>query len=134
MLVRTYSEYHLGDQLIHLNYLRKVCEFNPDTEATHYCNAEYHSQLLPLTEGLPIVLIDTPAKPVDAVNSWIGTDGYFYRSPFKRNWVAFHLDWFSHLSNQLGVMNPMQHPDAFLFNYPALEKGCLLYTSPSPRD
>ena len=122
MLVRTYSEYHLGDQLIHLNYLRKVCEFNPNTEAIHYCKQEYIPQLLPLCENLPITLQDLTHNK-DAVNSWIGTDGYFYRSPLKRNWVAFHLDWFSHLSNQLGVMNPMQHPDAFLFNYPALEKG-----------
>ena len=123
MLVRTYNEYHLGDQLHHLHYLRKVCQLNPDVEATHYCKEEYHSQLLPLLEGVPIVLLDLPAKPVDAINAWIGANDYFYRSPLRHDWVAFHLDWFSYFSNQLNVMNPMQSPQAFLFDYPALERG-----------
>jgi len=121
MLIRTYNEYHLGDQLHHLNFLRRVCEFNPDTEAIHYCKQEYHSQLLPLCEDAPITLQDLPHRG-DAINAWIGADGYFYRSPLNKNWVAFHLDWFSYLSNKLEVMNPMQHPDAFLFNYPELNK------------
>jgi len=121
MLIRTYNEYHLGDQLHHLNFLRRVCEFNPDTEAIHYCKQEYHSQLLPICEDVPITLQDLPHRG-DAINAWIGADGYFYRSPLNKNWVAFHLDWFSYLSDKLGVMNPMQHPDAFLFNYPELNK------------
>ena len=121
MLIRTYNEYHLGDQLHHLNFLRRVCEFNPDTEAIHYCKQEYHPQLLPLCEDLPITLQDLPHRG-DAINAWIGADNYFYRSPLNKNWVAFHLDWFSYLSDKLGVMNPMQHPDAFLFNYPELNK------------
>ena len=121
MLIRTYNEYHLGDQLHHLNFLRRVCEFNPGTEAIHYCKQEYHPQLLPLCEDLPITLQDLPHRG-DAINAWIGADGYFYRSPLNKNWVAFHLDWFSYFSDKLGVMNPMQHPDAFLFNYPALAK------------
>jgi len=122
MLIKTYNEYHLGDQLHHLNYLRKVCQGDSSIECVHYCKQEYHPQLLPLCEDLPITLQDLPHRG-DAINAWIGADGYFYRSPLNKNWVAFHLDWFSYLSNQLGVMNPMQHPDAFLFNYPALEKG-----------
>ena len=122
MLIKTYNEYHLGDQLHHLNYLRKVCQEDTSIECVHYCKQEYHSQLLPLCEGVPITLHDLSHRG-DAINAWIGVDGYFYRSPLNKNWVAFHLDWFSHLSNQLGVMNPMQTPDSFLFDYPAIQKG-----------
>ena len=122
MLIKTYNEYHLGDQLHHLNYLRKVCQEDTSIECIHYCKQEYHSQLLPLCEGVPITLQDLSHRE-DAINAWIGVDGYFYRSPLNKNWVAFHLDWFSHLSNQLGVMNPMQTPDSFLFDYPAIQKG-----------
>ena len=122
MLIKTYNEYHLGDQLHHLNYLRKVCQEDTSIECIHYCKQEYHSQLLPLCEGVPITLQDLSYRG-DAINAWIGVDGYFYRSPLNKNWVAFHLDWFSHLSNQLGVMNPMQTPDSFLFDYPAIQIG-----------
>jgi hypothetical protein len=119
MLIKTYNEYHLGDQLHHLNYLRKVCQLNPEVEAIHSCKKEYHEQLKPLLEGLPITLTDLDHRG-DAINAWIGTDGYFYNSPLNKDWVAFHLDWFSHLSNKLGVMNPMQTVDTFLFDYPEL--------------
>ena len=121
MLIRTYNEYHLGDQLHHLNYLRKVCQEDTSIECTHYCKQEYHSQLLPLCEGVPITLQDLSQRG-DAINAWIGLDGYFYRSPLNQNWGAFHLDWFSYLSNQLGVMNPIQTPDCFLFDYPELDR------------
>jgi len=114
-MIRTYNEYHLGDQLIHLNYLRRL-----GLPATHYCKAEYHRQLQPLTEGTEIVLMDLPAKPEDAVNAWIGANNYFYNHPKKEHWVEFHLDWFKHLSNTLGVPIVMASQDNFLFDYPAL--------------
>jgi hypothetical protein len=123
MLVRTYNEYHLGDQLHHLHYLRKVCQLNPDVEATHYCKEEYHPQLLPLLEGVPITLLNLTDKPQDAVNTWINADWYFHLSPFRHRWLEFHLDWFSNLSSRLQVLNPMQTPNSFLFDYPALEKN-----------
>ena len=114
-MIRTYNEYHLGDQLIHLNYLRRL-----GLPATHYCKAEYHRQLKPLTEGADIVLIDLPAKPQDAVNAWIGANNYFYDHPKKEHWVEFYLDWFEHLSNVLGAPIVMVSQDDLLFDYPAL--------------
>jgi len=114
-MIRTYNEYHLGDQLIHLNYLRRL-----GLPATHYCKAEYHKQLQPLVLGTDIVLMDLPAKPEDAVNAWIGADNYFYNHPMKKHWVEFHLDWFEHLSNTLGVTIVMVSQDDFLFDYSAL--------------
>ena len=62
MLIKTYNEYHLGDQLHHLNYLRRVCQEDTRIECIHYCKQEYHLQLLPLCEGLPITLQDLPPQ------------------------------------------------------------------------
>jgi len=121
MLIRTYNEYHLGDQLHHLNFLRRVCQEDSSIECIHYCKQEYHPQLLPVCEGVPLTLQDLPHRG-DSTNAWIGVDGYFYKSPLNKNWVAFHLDWFSYLANKLGVMNPIQTPDCFLFDYPELTR------------
>jgi hypothetical protein len=118
-MIHTYNEYHLGDQLVHLNYLRKVCEQEPHLEFTHHCNPMHHAQLQPLCEDKPILLADLSIPP-GSVNAWIGRENYFYNHPLQSDWVAFHLSWFDHLSDLLGVSNPMACREDFLFDYPAL--------------
>lgn len=118
-MILTYNEYHLGDQLIHLNFLRRCALLNDNTEYTHYCNPQYHEQLRPLIEGLPIKLGDLHIHP-KAINAWIGANNFYYEHPKRRNWVDFHLDWFTYLSSVLGISNPMASKVDLLFDYPAL--------------
>jgi hypothetical protein len=118
-MIHTYNEYHLGDQLIHLQYLRKVCQENPHLEFTHHCNEQYHDQLTPLLEDTPIGLQGL-SIPSTAINSWIGYKNFFYNHQKRRDWVAFHLDWFAYLSDRLEAPNPIASADDLLFDYPAL--------------
>ena len=118
-MIHTYNEYHLGDNLVHLNYLRRVCKENPDLEFTHHCNPMHHSQLTPLLEDLPISLQGLSIPP-GTINAWIGRDNYFYNHPLQHDWVNFHLEWFDHLSNLLELPSPMACREDLLFEYPAL--------------
>jgi hypothetical protein len=118
-MIYTFNEYHLGDNLIHLNYLRKASILNPDKEFTHHCNPQHHIQLAPIIDEFPIYLKDLSIHP-HSVNSWIGVNNFFYEHPKRRDWVAFHLDWFSYLSSVLGIANPMASKGDLLFDYPAL--------------
>ena len=118
-MIHTYNEYHLGDQLIHLHYLRKVCKENPHLDFTHHCQEQYHAQLLPLTEDAPILLRDLHIPP-GAFNSWIGYKNFFYNHGARRDWVVFHQSWFDYLSDRLEVANPIACKEDFLFDYPAL--------------
>jgi len=120
-MIHTYNEYHLGDQLIHLQYLRRVSQENPHLDFTHHCQEQYHDQLLPLTEGCPILLRDLRIPP-EALNSWIGYKNFFYNHQKRRDWVAFHLDWFAYLSDRLEVTNPIACKEDLLFDYPALNQ------------
>jgi hypothetical protein len=120
-MIHTYNEYHLGDQLVHLNFLRKACRENPNTEFTHHCNPMHHSQLAPLCEYVPITLADLSVPP-GAINAWIGRDNYFYNHPLRSDWVLFHLSWFDHLSSLLGISNPIACREDLLFDYPALNR------------
>lgn len=120
-MIHTYNEYHLGDQLIHLNYLRKVCEENPHLEFTHHCNEMYHSQLEPLVDEMPIGLQGLNIPP-GAINAWIGYKNFFYNHQKRRDWLAFHLDWFAYLSDRIEVNNPMLCAAEFLFDYPDLNR------------
>jgi len=118
-MIYTFNEYHLGDNLIHLNYLRRACLKNPDKEFTHYCNPQYHPQLLPLIEGVPIELGDLHIHP-KAVNAWIGANNFFYQHPQCRHWLQVHEAWFAFLSSILDISNPMASKGDYLFDYPAL--------------
>ena len=120
-MIHTYNEYRLGDNLVHLNYLRKVCKENPGIEFTHHVNPAHIDQLTPLVQDTPISLQGLSIPP-HAHNAWIGKDNYFYSHPLQHDWVAFYLEWFDHLSNILEVSSPMACREDLLFDYPALNE------------
>ena len=121
MLISTYNQYHLGDNLHSLNYLRRVALSSPHTNIKHYCPASYVEQLLPLLSGVPnLSLFDIESAPHDSINLWIGRDDYFFNSPLNKNWVNFFLDFSKYISEILGVNNPILSRDDLLFDYPDL--------------
>ena len=122
-MIQTYNEYHLGDQLIHLNYLRRLSYLYPNYIFRHYCQDIYIPQLLAVVEDCPsIEILPLGERGESSVNCWLGVDGWFYRHPKKRHWVDLHLDWFDTLSKRLGVENPIRSKYDLLFEYPALRK------------
>ena len=121
-MIHTYNEYHLGDNLVHMNFLRRACKINPELEVTHHCNPAHVGQLIHLTEGVPVKLSDLHIPP-NAINSWIGRDNYFYNHPLRSDWCLFHLSWFDHLSTLMEISNPMACREDFLFDYPALKRS-----------
>jgi hypothetical protein len=115
-MVITYNQYHLGDNLIHLNYLRRL-----GIPAVHHCHPMYHKELAPLVEGTEITLGGTEVT-AGAVDAWINTGNFLVSHPDKKDWVKFHFAWFDRLSEKLRVDNPIKTVDDFLFDYPALNK------------
>lgn len=120
-VIETYNSLHLGDNLIHLNYLHRLSIANPDLLFKHYVDKNYISKLCPLLQGIEnIELLNLQEMPHRAVNSWIGDEDYFYNSPLQTNWVDFHLDFFKYFSERLGLNTPIIHRDDLLFDFPAL--------------
>jgi hypothetical protein len=119
-MIHTYNEYHLGDQLVHLNFLRRAAKENPDLEFVHHCNANHHSQLAPLVEDVPISLEGLYIPP-GAINAWIGHANFFYEHPHRADWVLFHLAWFDRLASVMEIANPIACREDFLFDYPKLQ-------------
>lgn len=119
--VCTFNEWHLGDNLIHLNYLYRLAKLNPEKKFRHYVNKNHLAQLNPLLEGIPnITLFELGLAPSLSTNCWIGHQKYFHNSPLKRDWVSFHLGYFKYLSNLLGFQNPVKSRDDLLFDFPVL--------------
>ena len=52
-MISTFNEYHLGDQLIHLNWLRKVAIANGERHFSHHCRPEHLEKIRPLVCDVP---------------------------------------------------------------------------------
>jgi len=89
-LIRTHNSYHLGDNLVHLHFLRKVALANPDCQFVHAARWQYRRQLEPVVADIPnIKLSEIDHDP-------------FYHYPFDGS-TAFH-----HISHQSPT-----HPKVF---------------------
>lgn len=120
--IRTHNAYHLGDNLIHLHFLRKIALQNPDRQFIHAAQWQYLGQLRELVDDLPNVHLEefshhTPSSSIDA---WRGSNGFWYRHPDRNDFVGFHLEWFEILARKMGVENPIKNAGQMLFDYPKL--------------
>lgn len=123
MLHQTYCDFHLGDNLVHLHFLRKQAIANPRDTFFHYAHDCHLEQLREAIEDLPnISIYSLDVKPSQAINAWKNSGGYFENSWLKGDFSAFHIAWFGHLAQQMGLRTVFEKPTDFLFDYPALQK------------
>ena len=125
-VISTYNAYHLGDNLLALHYLRAQAKAHPELHFAHAAAETYLPQLAPLTVDLPNLSLHPLATSVpnwirDALNTWLGADGWFYGQPDRHDFVAVYLRHFARLSAALGLPSPFTTARDLLFDYPALE-------------
>ena len=121
-MIHTHNGLRLGDNLVQLNFLRRLSLANPELEITHYYNPVYCKveELDPLrTERILIRPISE--APAESIDSWRNAFGYWERHPNKLNFAQFHLDWFAELASRMAVKNPITTLSNLLFDYPALD-------------
>ena len=120
-MIKTFCNYHVGDNLWQLHFMRKCVDRDPTLQFTHACSEPYLVQLREVVEDLPqITLVGLSDKPDGAIDSWKNRDGKFYENPKRDDWVAYHLEFFDALSRDLGLDTPLEEASDFLFDYPAL--------------
>lgn len=130
MLHQTHCDFHLGDNLVHLHFLRKQAIANPRDTFFHYVHECHLEQLREAIEDLPnISLYSLDVRPSSSIDAWknagAGTPsgGYFEKSWMKEDFCAFHIAWFGHLAQQMGLRPVFEKPTDFLFDYPAIQKN-----------
>jgi hypothetical protein len=120
----THNNYHLGDNLIHLSYLRRVAQQNPDTHFRHGAHKPYLKQLELMVEDVDnIELFDAGKAPPGSIDSWKNRNGGFYGHPKRNDWIGFHLEFFDKLSKDIGVNNPIKSPNDLLMDCPAINRA-----------
>ncbi len=133
MITRTHNAYHLGDNLVHLHFLRKVALANPDRQFVHYAQWNYAIQLNPVTLDVPNIRL-APFDyhlPSDSINAWRGDNQFWYSHPDRLDFVKFHVEaWFPYLADKMNVENPIKRAEDMLFDYPAIAASSLLAHPP----
>ena len=124
-MIHTHNALRLGDNLVQLNFLRRLCLQNPDLEITHYYNPELcrFEEIDALRSDISLRLRIRPISetPADSIDSWRNTGGYWERHPDKLNFAQFHLCWFEELASRMCVKNPIRKVEDLLFDYWALD-------------
>jgi hypothetical protein len=123
----TYNEFHLGDNLVHLHFLRALARLKPEhvfIHAVHECHLKQLEEVVADVENLRLIPLPLREKyaPLGAwINTWKNADEFWARHPVRHDWVEFHLSWFAYLSHKLGLPCPFHTAKDFLFDYPALD-------------
>lgn len=95
----TYNDFHLGDNLTHLHFLRGMAKKYDGHIFIHAVQECHVEQLREYVADMPrIEVVTLERKHPEAINSWKNADGYFEKSPLRNDYWAFHLEWFRHLA------------------------------------
>lgn len=117
----TFMQWHLGDNLIHLHFLRRLAQRYPEAEFTHGLNPAYMAQCQEVVADLPrIRLVPLDKCPANAIDAWKGTDGFFFSHPKRFQFGALYLDLFDRMARKMGMESPFETTADLLFDYPAI--------------
>ena len=121
-IIDTYMQWHLGDNLIHLHFLRKLSEKYPEIQFRHALQSGYISQCRELTQDMPnitlVPLLENQKQ--SGLDGWKGAGGFFFSHPKKLQFGTLYLDLFYKLSKDMGLSTPFRTTVDLLFDYPAI--------------
>lgn len=122
--ITTFNALHLGDNLVHLHFLRALARRHPDIHFTHGAHDSLLAQLYPVWSDVDNLTVKSIGEVGQgAINAWRGAGGHWYGHPQQNDFVAYHLDWFRHLARAMGLESPFHCARDLLFDYPALRNG-----------
>ncbi|MEI6871174.1 MAG: hypothetical protein WCL08_02730 [Verrucomicrobiota bacterium] len=127
-VVDTYCQWHLGDNLILLHFLRKMSERYPDVEFRHALNPEYLGQCNEVIQDLSSIRLSSiPDTQFSSqpINGWKGADGFYFEHPKSTEYGTVFVDFFARMARKMGLESPIKNTEMLLFDYPALKREVL---------
>lgn len=127
----SFCEYHLGDQIVHLNFLRKLATANPQHRFCHFMHDCYMAQMSDVVCDIPTIELHSledllRGEDVNVLgpgyrNVWKNADGgYWERHPLRNDYSNFYVAFFAKLASEMGLESPIKQPSDLLFDYPKL--------------
>lgn len=152
MNFHTHNRFHLGDNLIHLHFLRHLALRYREHTFTHAAKESYLGQLADSIEDVKNVrLVGLEAMERGPgcgwINSWKNagcemaldgpfTPGFWDTHPRRSDFSSFHLELFGILARQMGLESPFREPADLWFDYPKIRdsRSCARILGEIPRD
>lgn len=127
-MVSTFNRFHLGDNLIHLQFLRKLAQANPTLPIEHQCHSQYIPAMQMLVSDLTQIQLKELGEPT-GIDAWRGCNGFWYAHPKRHDFLAFHLEHFALLSERMGLPCPIKSAEDMLWDSPTLNPDNLASAS-----
>ncbi len=120
----THCDFHFGDNMAHLHFLRAASKAIPDMVFKHRLHGCYIKQCAEMVRDVPAISLvpETTDGPEwkTSRNVWKNAHGYWENHPRRLDYAEFYLDWFSLLAREIGQPPLFKSNDELLFDYPAL--------------
>jgi hypothetical protein len=137
MIFRTHCSIRLGDNLQHLQFLRRLAQENPEHHFIHYAHLIYIHQLAEVVSDLPgLQLCDLesvsdglhdfwsmrPNPLLHSQDAWKNAGGWWEQHARRNEYGFFYVEWFRELSARLKLPCPIHSTEDLRFDYPALRR------------
>ena len=129
----THMEPHLGDNVYHLDYLRKIIDNNPEYYFTHYAREKYlnelQTQIIGYENNIQLKSYEQ-GIPSDSIHGWINTDNWFhgYYKPKALqiegcpiSYDKMYIEWYDLLEQKYNLPNPIKTSEDFKLNFKKLD-------------
>lgn len=124
MTHRSYCEFHLGDNLAHLHFLRHLAQAYPSERFVHAVQPCHIDNLwdavVDLRPQVELVGLEASDLVGHGTNAWKNAGGYWQNHPLKDRYGEFYLAWFQEYARNLGMESPLGEVSDLLFDYPAI--------------
>jgi hypothetical protein len=117
--INTHCCVRLGDNLCHLQFLRRLARRYPGTKFYHSALACYLPQMREVVRDLPNIELGEEMRE-GAIEAWKNHEGWWETHPLKNDFANFYIAWFDELAKRMGLENPIKDSQQLLFDYPAL--------------
>ena len=122
-----FCQWHLGDNLASLNFLRKLSLAHPSDNFAYACQPQYLYQLREVVEDIPAIelipLEECFSRSPLWLDTWKNSQHFYDRHPQKACYAKCYLDFFNVLARSMGYESPLKTPDDLWFDYPAIQQS-----------
>lgn len=119
----THNEYHIGDNLWHLNFMRRLAQKYQNYKFFHAAKEIYHTQLNEVISDISnLFLINLDSRPLNSLNVWLNYNNFHDHHPNKFEISLCLIDHFNNISKKLNLECPVVNTSDLLFDYPEIKR------------
>lgn len=123
MTHHTHCDFHLGDNLVHLHFLRGLAKRYREHRFIHAVHACHIAQLNEVVDDLPnLHLCPLETTSTGSMDVWKNAGGCWENHALRNDYSGFYLEFFKYLASRMGLSSPFANREDLLFDYPKIQE------------